>query len=174
MTLDIQGPIVEATPFRLVVGLLAYLVNRSSPDLAFAVNYLARHSMRPMAAHWELLDHVVGYLLMSHGCGITLCPAPFSLNLWSDEGWGGQVEQSQSGFILKLGDTPILWGSKQQSMAALLTCDTEYIALSNLTQHLVQAINQLTQITDNFKKTIFCNNQVAVQVLIDNLSWKCM
>ncbi|MBW0518166.1 hypothetical protein O181_057881 [Austropuccinia psidii MF-1] len=50
----------------------------------------------------------------------------------------------------------------------------EYIALSNSTQHLVQAINQLTQLAQDFKKTIFCDNQAAVEVSIKNLSCKCM
>ncbi|MBW0465820.1 hypothetical protein O181_005535 [Austropuccinia psidii MF-1] len=84
------------------------------------------------------------------------------------------MEQSQSGFILKLGEAPILWGSKRQTVVALSTCAAEYIALSDSTQHLVQAINQLTQLAQDFKKTIFCDNQAAVQVLIDNLSRKCM
>ncbi|MBW0495956.1 hypothetical protein O181_035671 [Austropuccinia psidii MF-1] len=59
-------------------------------------------------------------------------------------------------------------------MVALSTCAMEYIDLSGLTQNLVQAINQLMQLTQDFKKTIFCDNQVAVQVLIENLSWKRM
>ncbi|MBW0537564.1 hypothetical protein O181_077279 [Austropuccinia psidii MF-1] len=38
---------LEATPLRSVIGSLAHLVSGSRPDLAFAVNYLARHSMGP-------------------------------------------------------------------------------------------------------------------------------
>ncbi|MBW0494725.1 hypothetical protein O181_034440 [Austropuccinia psidii MF-1] len=169
-----KGVVMHATPFRSVVGSLTYLVSGSCPDLAFVVNYLARHSMAPMAAHWEILDHVVGYLLKTWKNGVVLCPGDLSLNLWSDAGWGGELECSQSGFILKLSDVPILWASKQQRVVALSTCAEEYIALSDLMQHLVQAIDQLTQLTGDFKKTIFCNNQAAVQVLIDNLSWKQM
>ncbi|MBW0475673.1 hypothetical protein O181_015388 [Austropuccinia psidii MF-1] len=119
MTSDEQEAIMEATPFRLVIGLLAYL-----------------------------------------DC---------SLNLW-----GGKLERSQSGFMLKLGDAPILWGSKHQTVVVLSTCAAKYIALSDLMQHLVQVINQLTQLAQDFKKMIFCDNQAAVQVLIDNLSCKRM
>ncbi|MBW0545411.1 hypothetical protein O181_085126 [Austropuccinia psidii MF-1] len=122
---------LDATPFWSVIGSLAYLVSGSRPDLAFVVNYLARHSMGPTPAHWDLLDHV-------------------------------------------LGDTPVLWGLKQQSVVALSTCAVEYIALCDSTQHLVQAINQLNQLVSDFDKTIFCNNQAAVQVLLDNKSCKWM
>ncbi|MBW0468286.1 hypothetical protein O181_008001 [Austropuccinia psidii MF-1] len=143
-TVPDKGVVMDATPFRLVVGSLAYLVSGSHPDLAFTVNYLARHSMAPTAAHWEMLDHVVGYLLKTWKNGAVLRPGDLLLNLWSDAGWGGKLEHSQSGFILKLGDAPILWASKRQSVVALSTCAAEYIALSDLMQHLVQAIGQLT------------------------------
>ncbi|MBW0481590.1 hypothetical protein O181_021305 [Austropuccinia psidii MF-1] len=74
--------------------------------------------------------------------------------------------------MLKLSNAPILWGSKRQTVVALSTCAAEYIALSDLTRHLVQAINQLAQLAQDFKKMIFCDNQAVVQVSIDNLSRK--
>ncbi|MBW0467130.1 hypothetical protein O181_006845 [Austropuccinia psidii MF-1] len=135
---------LDASPFWLIIGSLTYLVIGSRPDLAFAVNYLARHSMGPTTTHWDLLDHVVGYLQKTCDRGICLCLGGTSLNLWSNAGWGGDLECSQTGFVLKLGDAPVLWGSKRQSVVGLLTCTTEYVALSDSTQHLVQAINQLT------------------------------
>ncbi|MBW0569336.1 hypothetical protein O181_109051 [Austropuccinia psidii MF-1] len=76
--------------------------------------------------------------------------------------------------MLKLGNAPILWGSKRKSVVELLTCTSEYIALSKSTQHLVQAINQLRQLVGKFDKTIFCDNQAAVQFLLDNKSHKRM
>ncbi|MBW0466438.1 hypothetical protein O181_006153 [Austropuccinia psidii MF-1] len=59
-------------------------------------------------------------------------------------------------------------------IVALSTCATEYVALSDSTQHLVQEIIQLTQLAGNFEKEIFCDNQGAVQVPIDNQSPKRM
>ncbi|MBW0463696.1 hypothetical protein O181_003411 [Austropuccinia psidii MF-1] len=100
MTLSVQEAMVVATHLRLVVGPLAYLVSGSRPDLAFAVNYLARHSMAPTVDHWEFLYYVSGYLLQTHRCGIALKPGIFSLNLRSDARWGGNLELSQLGLIL--------------------------------------------------------------------------
>ncbi|MBW0521837.1 hypothetical protein O181_061552 [Austropuccinia psidii MF-1] len=124
-------PSQDATPFRLVIGSLAYLKYRNR--------------------------------------GICLCLGKTSLNLW-----GGDLECSQTGFVLKLGDAPVLWGSKRQSLVALSTCAAEYVALSDSTQYLVQAINQLTQLAGDFDTTIFCNNQAAVQVSLENKSQKRM
>ncbi|MBW0537021.1 hypothetical protein O181_076736 [Austropuccinia psidii MF-1] len=160
---------LDPTPFRLVIGLLEYLVSGMRPDLAFAVNYLAHHSIAPTTEHWELLDHVVGYLLKTCDQGVRICLEKLSLNLW-----GGDLECSQTGFIIKLGEAPILWASKRQSVVALSTRAAEYVALSDSTQNFVQAINQLTHLTGHFDKSIFCNNQAAVQVAIDNKSRKRM
>ncbi|MBW0478107.1 hypothetical protein O181_017822 [Austropuccinia psidii MF-1] len=165
--------IVDETLFRSVIGSLAYLVSGSRPDLAFAVNYLARHSLSPTAHHWVVLDHLMGYLLKTRSYRLVLQPEGVSLNLWSDAGWG-DLERSQTGFMLKLGNAPILWASKRQGVVALSTCAAEYVALSDSTQHLVQAINQLGQLDEGFNKEIFCDNQAAVQVSIDNQSRKQM
>ncbi|MBW0575040.1 hypothetical protein O181_114755 [Austropuccinia psidii MF-1] len=172
--MTVEGETLEPTPFRSVIGSLAYLVSGSLPDLAFAVNYLARHSMAPTKTHWCILDHVVGYLLMTQHHQLVMRPGKVSLNLWSDTGWGGDLERSQTGFMLKLGDAPILWSSKWQGVVALSTCAAEYVALLDSTQHLVQAISQLECLTQFFDKTIFCDNQAAVRVLIDNLLRKHM
>ncbi|MBW0478741.1 hypothetical protein O181_018456 [Austropuccinia psidii MF-1] len=136
-----KDEIMDATPFCSFVVLLAYLVSGSHPDLAFAVKYLAWHSMLPMVQHWGILDHVMGYLLKTRSHRLILRPNNISLNLWSNAGWGGDLERSQSGFMLKLGNAPILWTSKWQGVVALSTCAAEYIALSDSTQHFVQAIN---------------------------------
>ncbi|MBW0486405.1 hypothetical protein O181_026120 [Austropuccinia psidii MF-1] len=165
---------LDPTPYRSVVGSLVYLVSGSRPDLAFTVNYLAQHSMKPSAKHWLLLDHVVGYLLKTRFHIIRLRPMSLTLSLWSDVGWGGDLERSQSSFILKLGNALIHWSSKRQTVVALSTCAAEYVALSDSTQHLVQAINQLAQLANKFTNTIFCHNQPAVQVSIDNHSRKRM
>ncbi|MBW0487015.1 hypothetical protein O181_026730 [Austropuccinia psidii MF-1] len=85
----------------------------------------------PKAKHWLLLDHVVGYLLKTRAHRIRLRPMSLSLSLWSDVGWGGDLECRQSGFILKLGDAPIHWSSKRQTVVALSTCAAEYVALSS-------------------------------------------
>ncbi|MBW0567384.1 hypothetical protein O181_107099 [Austropuccinia psidii MF-1] len=88
---------LDATPFRLVIGSLAYLVSGSRPDLAFVINYLACHSMGQTPAHWDLLDHVVGYLHKICVRGICICPGNISLNLWSNTGLGGDLEHAQTG-----------------------------------------------------------------------------
>ncbi|MBW0462532.1 hypothetical protein O181_002247 [Austropuccinia psidii MF-1] len=149
-----EGETLGVTPFRLVIGSLAYLVSGSHPDLAFVVNYLAWHSMAPTKEHWAILEDVVGYLLTTQHHQLVMQPGKLSLNLWSNAGWGGDLEHSQTGVMLMLGNPPILWSSKQQGVVALSTCVGEYVALLDSTQHLVQAISQLSRSTRKFFVTI--------------------
>ncbi|MBW0510001.1 hypothetical protein O181_049716 [Austropuccinia psidii MF-1] len=92
---------------------------------------MAQHSMAPTEVHWNRLDHVVGYLLKTCNHRLRLRPGKVSLNLW-----GGDLKRLQTGFMLKLGNAPILWCSKRQGVVALSTCALEYVALSGSTQHL--------------------------------------
>ncbi|MBW0502832.1 hypothetical protein O181_042547 [Austropuccinia psidii MF-1] len=51
---------------------------------------------------------------------------------------------------------------------------SRHAPLSDSTQYLVQAINQLTQLAGDFNTTIFCDIQAPVQVSLDNKSQKHM
>ncbi|MBW0484406.1 hypothetical protein O181_024121 [Austropuccinia psidii MF-1] len=55
---------------------------------------------------------------------ISIEPNPFPFSDWMTglPGWGGDLKCSQTGFIINLGDTPILWGSKRKTVVALSTC----------------------------------------------------
>ncbi|MBW0528517.1 hypothetical protein O181_068232 [Austropuccinia psidii MF-1] len=124
--------------------------------------------MAPTKKHWDALDYVMGYLLKTKNNRLILQPGRVFLNLWSNASWGGDLERSRLGFMLKPSNALILWASKQQGVVALSTCTAKYVALLESTQHLVQAINQLTQLAGNSEKEIFCDNQAAVQVSINN------
>ena len=39
-------------PYLSLIGALMYLANSTRPDIAFAVNLLARHSAAPAKRHW--------------------------------------------------------------------------------------------------------------------------
>ncbi|MBW0505173.1 hypothetical protein O181_044888 [Austropuccinia psidii MF-1] len=76
--------------------------------------------------------------------------------------------------MLKLGNAPILCSLKQQGVVALFTCATEYVALLESTQHLVQAIGQFSHLSGSFNKAVLCNNLASVQVSVDYHSRKWM
>ena len=46
---ELLGPKV---PFLSTIGALMYIANCTRPDIAFAVNFLARHSATPTRRYW--------------------------------------------------------------------------------------------------------------------------
>ncbi|MBW0542141.1 hypothetical protein O181_081856 [Austropuccinia psidii MF-1] len=44
------------------IGMLLYIAQGTRPNISYAVNYLARFSMGTTSAHWEALEHLIGYL----------------------------------------------------------------------------------------------------------------
>jgi hypothetical protein len=49
-------------PYLSVIGALMYLANNTRPDIAFAVNLLARYSASPTMRHWNGVKDVLRYL----------------------------------------------------------------------------------------------------------------
>jgi hypothetical protein len=49
-------------PYLSIVGALIYPTNNTRPDIAFAVNLLARYSATPTMRHWNGVKDVLRYL----------------------------------------------------------------------------------------------------------------
>ena len=58
-TEDILGPEV---PYLNAIGALLYLANCTRPDIAFAVNLIARFSASSTRRHWNSIKHTFWYL----------------------------------------------------------------------------------------------------------------
>ena len=56
---EIVGPEI---PYLSAIGALMYLANCTRPDIAFAVNLLARFSSSPTRRHWNGIKHIFRYL----------------------------------------------------------------------------------------------------------------
>src|SRR6266542_335949 len=56
---ELLGPEV---PYLSAIGALMYIANYTRPDIAFAINLLARHSAAPMRRHWAGIKNIFRYL----------------------------------------------------------------------------------------------------------------
>ena len=66
---EIVGPEV---PYLSTIGALMYLANCTRPDIAFAVNLLARHSATPTKRHWTGVKNILRYLQSTIDLGLFL------------------------------------------------------------------------------------------------------
>jgi hypothetical protein len=53
-----------------VIGALMYLTNNTRPDIAFAVNCLARHGAAPTMHHWNDIKNILRYLVSTIDLGV--------------------------------------------------------------------------------------------------------
>ncbi|KAI7953614.1 hypothetical protein MJO28_006161 [Puccinia striiformis f. sp. tritici] len=165
---------VGLTEYRSIVGSLMYLSGGTRPDMSYAVNLLARYSSSPSTHHWTALDFLIGYLKRTMKTRLIFKGANDQLELWSDANWGGEHERLTSGYVVKyLGDS-IAWGAKQQTIVALSTCASEYIALPDSCQVFAGVSLLLDEIDHKVPINIFCDNETAILVANDNASKKKM
>jgi len=144
-------------PYREAVGSLMHLMVSSRPDLAYAVGYVARFMENPGKVHWIAVKRIMRYLKGTKDYAITFKKnVPLKLEGYSDADWAGNLDdrKSTSGYLFKIAQGTISWGSKKQNCVALSTSEAEYIALS-------LAIQEGTWINNLF-------NEIIGEKLVEN------
>ena len=58
-------------PFRSLVGHLMRLANQTHPDILNAVRAVATYSRSPKYVHWKAALHILQYIRLTSGHGIT-------------------------------------------------------------------------------------------------------
>lgn len=88
---------------------------------------------------------------------------------FSDADFAGdkQTRKSTSGYIIKLGNAPIMWGSQKQRSVALSTTESEYVAASQTTKELIWISRLLRDLIDIKIKTpiMYIDNQSAIRLV---------
>ena len=128
------------TPYLSAIGALMYLANQTRPDIAFAVNLLARHSATPTARHWNGVKHIFRYL---HGTTDTGLFYPFGANHeltgYADAGYlfDTDTAKSQTGYVFTIGGTAFSWKSVKQTLTATSSNHSEILALHEASREAV-------------------------------------
>ncbi|KAL5560312.1 hypothetical protein UlMin_036523 [Ulmus minor] len=126
---DIVGPEV---PYLSAIGALMYLANCTRPDIAFAVNLLARFSSSPTRRHWNGIKHIFRYLRGTIDLGL-FYPNESKKGLvgYADAGHLSDPHKarSQTGYVFTCGGTAISWRSQKQTLIATSSNHAEVIAL---------------------------------------------
>jgi hypothetical protein len=127
-------------PYLSLIGALMYLANSTRPDIAFAVNLLARHSAAPTRRHWTGGKQILRYLNGTKDLGLffrkTNDP---TLIGYADAGYMSDPHnaRSQTGFAFLHGGTVISWKSSKQTLVATSTNHSEIIALYEASRECV-------------------------------------
>ena len=145
---EVLGP---EFPYLSAVGALMYLANCTRPDIAFAVNLLARHSAAPTKRHWKGVQDVLRYLNGTPDLGLFYRRNQDSTLVgYTDAGYLSDPHnaRSQTGFVFLHGGTAISWKSTKQTLIATSTNHSEIIALYEASRECVwlrRMINHIQQ-----------------------------
>jgi hypothetical protein len=171
--------------YRSVVGCLSYLQAMIRPDLTMAVQQCARFCSDPRKPHGEAVKRICRYLLRTKDKGLRLKPDPSrGLECFVDADWAGAWQDkssndpvgafSRTGYVIMYAGCPIIWASKQQTLIALNTCESEYIALSFALREVIYVMNLLNELkgrgfainatTPEVKCTVFEDNRSCIEV----------
>ena len=118
-----------------------YLANNSRPEIQYAVHSCARFTHCPKDTHAQAMKWLCKYLQGTRDKGLCFKPSPdMRLDCYVDTDfaglWSYEDDQdpvcvkSRTGYVITLGNCPLMWTSKLQTEIALSTLEAEYIALS--------------------------------------------
>ncbi|UYV64518.1 hypothetical protein LAZ67_3001075 [Cordylochernes scorpioides] len=158
----------ERFPYRELIGGLSYLSQRTRPDIAYAVGILSRYCDNYTREHWEAGKRVLRYLKSTKDFGITYRSPGKPLIAFSDASWASDVvdRKGVSGHLIILAGAPIIWRSTKQTVTALSTMESEYIALSSAVKDITWVRNLMEQLKMSSlicgETKVFCDNQAAI------------
>ena len=147
MGADLQGkPFQEEWECASVVGMLMFLVN-TRPDTQFAVHQCDFFTHSPKNSHKFAVKRVIRHLKHTQENGkdrgltfelggneipkIECCADADFTGLWNVENNEDPVSsRSRTGFVIFVGNCPVIWQSKSQGETSLSTTEADIIALS--------------------------------------------
>ena len=178
-------PFHEEWEYASVVGMLMYLCSNTRPDIQYAVHQCARFNHCARATHADAIRQICRYLKGTADKGIIFEPeSTLKLDCYVDADFAGlwrhEDEQdpvcvrSRTGYVITLGNCPLLWASKLQKEVALSTAEAEYIALSQSMRDLLPMRRQFKELVSTlelgtahkstFKSTVFEDNNACISM----------
>ena len=158
------------TAYGALVGSLQYAALATRPDIAHAVNSLARGLVAPTVAHRTAAHRVLRYLRGTSKLGLTFSGPRQRRDFiaYSDANWAGSGSsdgRSTTGWLMKYGSGPVSWSSKKQSIVALSSTESEFVAASTAAQEVLWLRALFADIgvpTAHLSTTtLFCDNRAA-------------
>ncbi|CAN0039511.1 unnamed protein product, partial [Heterosigma akashiwo] len=103
-----------------------WVANSTRPELAFSVHKLQRAQSNPEPKHFEAAERAFRYLKGTQSECLRL-GGDFVLRAF----------KSVSGYVLLLGDAPIIWASRLQGAVTTSTVEAEYLALRSAVKDIM-------------------------------------
>ena len=161
---DLLGPEV---PYLSAIGALLYLAQYTRPDIAFAVNLLARFSSAPTRRHWTGVKNIMRYLRGTTDLGLFYSKKSCKgsrLQGYADAGYLSDPHKarSQTGYAFTYGNTVISWRSSKQTLVATSSNHSEILALHEAGRECVWLRSMIQHIEDTCGLTSTTNTPTVI------------
>jgi len=133
---DMNEAEVDPTEYRSIVGKCRH-VTQTRPDIAYAVGIVSRYLQNPQVPHLKAAKRIVRYLRTTQDFGVLYKAGEANaLTGFTDVDHASCLDEGKSitGYVFRLGSSPITWKSKKQSCVAVFVVSStksEYMALSD-------------------------------------------
>jgi hypothetical protein len=152
-----------------IVGKMMFASNATRPDIAFAVNELAKFMTNYGKKHVAAAKHLLRYLSATRSRGLifgnTDNPYPLFFQTFVDADFAmSQGRKSVSGYVVLFGGAPICWSAKLQAVVALSSCESEYISVGHGAKQVLWLRSFFSElgIHTTSASIIFCDNDGTV------------
>ncbi|OWZ14304.1 hypothetical protein PHMEG_00012238 [Phytophthora megakarya] len=109
---------MQAKPYRALIGCLLYITTYTRPDVAYIVAQLSRFLENPGQQHWKAAIRVLRYLKGTRDLGIVYNgnKGKVELTAYTDADWGSNLDdhRSVSSTMMMISGAPVAFKSKYQ------------------------------------------------------------
>ena len=166
--LDISDKFLDY-PIQQLIGSLLFIANSTRPDILASVSLIARYATKPTKLLWTYAKQILKYLYSTRYESLVLAKrSDVLLETYVDSDYGSDIatRKSQSGFVIKLFGSSVVWYSRKQSTISLSTTEAEYIALATAVSYTCGIKNLIEEFGLYIKNSIpiYEDNQPTIQI----------
>ena len=167
-------PQKEVTTYQSLVGSLLYINRMTRPDISLHVNLLGRRTSKPGINNLRTAKQLAQYLASTKREGLQIMKTDqqeVQIVLYADASYGGENSRSQSGSLVTLYGTPVIWGSRRQDVVSMSITEAEYIACSEtakdsqwITQLLMELGISKSKNETKLTPILYTDNEAALKL----------
>jgi hypothetical protein len=160
--------------FQNLLGSMMYLSTCTRPDLAYAVNCLARHMHNPGINHWKGAKLVLSSLNITRDRGRTYgrkeeYQSKNQIYVYCDANYGrDETRRSRTGYITIMNGGAISWKSQLQVDYSLSSTEAEYYAASEAAKEALWFRQMMSEMGFEQERTIIYEDNTSCINLANN------
>lgn len=171
-TTEVEIMKMKQLPYESLVGNVLYLSICTRPDISYSVNRVSRFMKNPGKDHWIACKRILRYLKSTPQLGLQYQNDQndnvIELIGYCDADWAGDIDdrKSTTGFVIKINNCVVHWGSKKQDTVSLSSAEAEYMSICSTVTELKWFTSLLKelQVLTNPTPILYCDNQSAIAI----------